>query len=291
MNKILFITLALVAIANMAICQNIYQIRADSVRIYNDCDTAELIIENHTQSVPGFLYNKGRGRTEFRRLQFLNLGNGIISIGDQDTLDLGSSLSGSFIRNQKTAAQTADFWVKGSGRIDSTVVLGRYKNNAAGDSVLTTDENGNLKLKAPGTGLIYEEGTWTPVNNNASTTFPADTYASRTPASYVRIGNMVTVFASIYVKPAYIPLLDPGNLTTIIITGLPFAPKTTSVGGTYYLKVTNGLQNPVLASGDIVIGSSGELFVSVGAFLGSFRYSTSNATLSNTLYFSITYLL
>src|SRR3954463_13532348 len=46
----------------------IYTIKADSVKITNSCDTAELIIENHTQTVPGFLFNKGRGRTEFRRV-------------------------------------------------------------------------------------------------------------------------------------------------------------------------------------------------------------------------------
>jgi hypothetical protein len=50
-----------------ASAQYIYKIKADSVLITNTCDTAELIIENHTQTVPGFLYNKGRGRTEFRR--------------------------------------------------------------------------------------------------------------------------------------------------------------------------------------------------------------------------------
>ncbi|MBS1563276.1 MAG: hypothetical protein JST39_02755, partial [Bacteroidetes bacterium] len=47
--------------------QYVYTINADSVKITNHCDTAELIIENHTQNIPGFLFNKGRGRTEFRR--------------------------------------------------------------------------------------------------------------------------------------------------------------------------------------------------------------------------------
>ena len=47
--------------------QYVYTINADSVKITNHCDTAELILENHTQTVPGFLFNKGRGRTEFRR--------------------------------------------------------------------------------------------------------------------------------------------------------------------------------------------------------------------------------
>jgi len=46
--------------------QYVYTITADSVKI-TGCDSSELIIENHTQAIPGFLYNKGRGRTEFRR--------------------------------------------------------------------------------------------------------------------------------------------------------------------------------------------------------------------------------
>jgi hypothetical protein len=57
----------LLCIGQALSAQYVYTIKADSVKITNNCDTAELIIENHTQTVPGFLYNKGRGRTEFRR--------------------------------------------------------------------------------------------------------------------------------------------------------------------------------------------------------------------------------
>ncbi|MBC9929525.1 tail fiber domain-containing protein [Chitinophaga qingshengii] len=70
--------------------QQIYQIRADSVRIYNVCDTAELIIENRTQGVNGFLYNKGAGRTEFRKVRLEKIGDTQIAITGQDTLDLGT---------------------------------------------------------------------------------------------------------------------------------------------------------------------------------------------------------
>jgi len=52
--------------------QYVYTIKADSVLI-TSCDSAELIIENHTQAVPGFLFNTGRGRTVFKRaVQKLN---------------------------------------------------------------------------------------------------------------------------------------------------------------------------------------------------------------------------
>ncbi|HTI12625.1 MAG TPA: hypothetical protein VL832_28825, partial [Puia sp.] len=46
--------------------QYVYTIKADSVKITN-CDSAELIIENHTQGVPGFLFNTGNGRTIFKK--------------------------------------------------------------------------------------------------------------------------------------------------------------------------------------------------------------------------------
>ncbi|QEH43308.1 tail fiber domain-containing protein [Chitinophaga sp. XS-30] len=70
--------------------QHVYQIRADSVRIYNVCDTAELIIENRTRGVNGFLYNKGNGRTEFRRLRLESIGGSQIAISGQDTLDIST---------------------------------------------------------------------------------------------------------------------------------------------------------------------------------------------------------
>ena len=60
-------------------------LQGDSVKVTN-CDSAELIIENHTQNVPGFLFNTGNGRTIFKR--------GVVKINDSfyviggDTLKL-----------------------------------------------------------------------------------------------------------------------------------------------------------------------------------------------------------
>ena len=62
------VLLSLLCLGQGLFAQYVYTINADSVKITNHCDTAELIIENHTQTVPGFLFNKGRGRTEFRRV-------------------------------------------------------------------------------------------------------------------------------------------------------------------------------------------------------------------------------
>jgi hypothetical protein len=85
MKKILLF-LILLCIEKSLHAQYIYTIKADSVKITNTCDTAELIIENHTQNVPGFLFNKGRGRTEFRRIAQLD--DTSVVIGG-DTIHLG----------------------------------------------------------------------------------------------------------------------------------------------------------------------------------------------------------
>lgn len=62
-----FLTLLiLIVLISRANAQYVYTIKADSVKL-TDCDSTELIIENHTQGVPGFLFNTGNGRTIFKR--------------------------------------------------------------------------------------------------------------------------------------------------------------------------------------------------------------------------------
>ena len=88
MRPILFLLL-LLFLANAAVAQFTYKIFADTILITNP-DSAELIIENHTQAVPGFLFNKGKGRTEFRKI-LTQLDASTYMLG-QDTLHvLGSS--------------------------------------------------------------------------------------------------------------------------------------------------------------------------------------------------------
>lgn len=100
MKKIL-IFLVLLCIEKSLHAQYVFSIKADSVEITSTSDTAELIIENHTQNVPGFLYNKGRGRTEFRRAVKLNdstlvLGGDTIVIQGNILANNGMSMAGKF---------------------------------------------------------------------------------------------------------------------------------------------------------------------------------------------------
>src|SRR5581483_622593 len=71
MKKLLFILFMIVGV-HATYGQYIYKIKADSVLITNDSCTAELNLENSTKNVKGFLYNKGNGRTEFRKAVVLN---------------------------------------------------------------------------------------------------------------------------------------------------------------------------------------------------------------------------
>ncbi|OQP57958.1 hypothetical protein A3860_39580 [Niastella vici] len=89
MKKIIML-MAFICLGRILYAQQpyVYTIKADSVKITNTCDTAELIIENHTQNVPGFLYNKGKGRTEFRRATRLN--DSTIVIGGDTLLFRGN---------------------------------------------------------------------------------------------------------------------------------------------------------------------------------------------------------
>ena len=88
---------------------------ADSVKITN-YDSSELILENHTQAIPGFLWNTGRGRTIFKR-PVTNVNDSTYLIG-ADTLKVGSP------NLNKNA------WVQGLNSFGTTGKFGtRDKNN------------------------------------------------------------------------------------------------------------------------------------------------------------------
>lgn len=58
------------------------QVKDDSVKVRQ----AELVIENSSKNVNGFLFNKASGKTEFRKLELVNLSDTAIAIAGQDTI-------------------------------------------------------------------------------------------------------------------------------------------------------------------------------------------------------------
>jgi hypothetical protein len=71
MKNVAFL-LSIILSLGKANAQFVHVIKADSVLITNDSCTAELNLENSTKHINGFLYNKGNGRTEFRKMIKLN---------------------------------------------------------------------------------------------------------------------------------------------------------------------------------------------------------------------------
>lgn len=71
-------------------------LQSDTIRISSATDSGELVIRNHSRGVPGVLYNKGNGVTEFRTLKFIRVGDSTLAILGQDTTSIvgGSGVAG-----------------------------------------------------------------------------------------------------------------------------------------------------------------------------------------------------
>ena len=109
MKKLLIFSIVNLLLSSLS-AQNVYTITADSVKL-TSCDSSELIIENHTQGVPGFLYNTGKGRTAFRRA--LTKINDTLYLVGADTLKIRTPLA----------------WLQGGNAFGATGILGTTDNN------------------------------------------------------------------------------------------------------------------------------------------------------------------
>jgi hypothetical protein len=119
----------LFCLVNLLFAQNVYTIKADSVKITN-CDSSELILENHTQNVPGFLFNTGNGRTIFKRaVQRLN--DSIYLIG-ADSLKVRT-----------------DAWVQGGNSFGTAGILGTLDSN-----ILYLFQNGESRMQFYNSGNV-----------------------------------------------------------------------------------------------------------------------------------------
>lgn len=120
-----------------AYTQTVYTITADSVKITNTNDTAELIIQNHTQAVQGFLFNKGNGRTEFRKaLQKLNdstylVGADTLKTGNYVSLSKDETITGAKTFNPSATAV--------NGKATGTIFSGNFTTTANSNQLYSAD--------------------------------------------------------------------------------------------------------------------------------------------------------
>jgi hypothetical protein len=141
MKKLLLI-LVLAVVFQTTFSQFIYKIKADSLLVTNDSCTAELNLENSTKNIKGFLYNKGNGRTEFRKAVIVNDSSFVLG---SDTLVIKGASSWRLAGN--------------SGTNPATNFLGTTDNQP-----LLLKTNNAERLRVGSTGFVG-------INNNNPTTW------------------------------------------------------------------------------------------------------------------------
>lgn len=146
MKRILFL-LVLLCLEKSLHAQYVYTIKADSVKITNSCDTAELIIENHTQTIPGFLFNKGRGRTEFRRAEKLN--DSVLVIGADTFLLRGNTTASNGLNINGRDVQLGGTLIKDSTVLDFNSKTLVFNLGAGARNFLINSGNFGFGIQTP----------------------------------------------------------------------------------------------------------------------------------------------
>lgn len=127
--------------------QSVYSIKGDSIRLARDSGNAELNLENSTRNVKGFLYNKGNGRTEFRRglVKIDSVSNAYLIGADTLKIANGSAPAGSdtYIQYNSGNVFSADsgFRWKSTGHL---AYLKKYQSLRLAPKLTATANNDTL---------------------------------------------------------------------------------------------------------------------------------------------------
>jgi hypothetical protein len=150
--KTVLLMLGLIVLGNSLFAQYTYTIKADSVRITN-CDSSELILENHTQGIPGFLFNTGNGRTIFKR-GAMKINDSLYLIG-ADTLNIPKISSNVWIQGGNVFGTTGILGTLDSNHLDiytNKIPRGRITNT--GDWLINASIDSGYNLQVNGTTHI-----------------------------------------------------------------------------------------------------------------------------------------
>lgn len=174
--KSLLLLLIGMGVALLGKAQYVYTIKADSVKITGaSCDSAELIIQNHTQGVPGFLFNTGNGRTVFQKV--LAKVNDTTYLIGLDTLKIAQP--GNPVLLNPPSAQSGT--VNLSGNVDLSGTLST-----------TANINTTANIDISGYGLMAVGNSYVTQNQISSLTVLSDSlgifpsYGAASPSFYVR---------------------------------------------------------------------------------------------------------
>ena len=192
--------LFLFGLGSQGFTQYVYTIKADSVKITN-CDSAELIVENHTQGVPGFLFNTGNGRTIFK--------HGLIKLNDSlylsgaDTLNFSQVLA-ALLKANNGLSLSGGKVVLGNDVGDTSASLRSNRVIPLAGKRISLQDNGSVNQTSLGAGNFFLTET---VENSLSFQTPIEIFATHdftnnNPNSIqyftsITLGNNVTPHGSL----------------------------------------------------------------------------------------------
>lgn len=274
--------------------QFVYTIKADSTKL-TGCDSNELIIENHTQGVPGFLYNTGKGRTAFKRP--LTKINDTFYLVGADTLKL---------RNPNA-------WVQGLNAFGTTGMLGTKDNQPLdiyagnqrgarftnrGHLLLGTTTDSTFRLDMTGSQRIVS-----PVNGGLRVSAASDQFNIALVPDYINSAmiSFGSIAASITVNkqpihniPAYSLLIGGISPTRIVALTSYTSNPVFVVNGSGNATINGGYNGIVLGDSGVVANSSAPAFnvnggIGTGTgFTGDIIFSTGNSQASGATVHTLT---
>ena len=253
MKKLYSCLILLLYISRSAFAQTTYTITADSVYIKSTGDTAELILENNSQNVQGYLYNKGAGRTAFKKVQLVNVGDSAVAIAGQDTITLNiAPLDIQFTTGDTGFPKNGDSIYTNTAFINKSVKVWRehlLQYTVGGDRISFNDSTGAIQFYPPlysGERVLVEairlntnvSNTQPVVNagSNQSITLPTDSVTLT--GSATDTSGTITSYSWTLLSGGSATIENPSSATTTV-TGLSQGVYT------FQLTVTDnhGLQN------------------------------------------------
>ncbi|XVJ64615.1 MAG: hypothetical protein HEQ40_12315 [Lacibacter sp.] len=137
MKKIILLSFCTLALGSIK-AQFVYKIKADSILLTKDTCAAELILENRTKDTLGFLYNKGNGRTEFRR--------GAIKLTDSTYIFGNDIINFKTVFNSIGTTSPNIYNSNGTLTNNRTVTLGGNNLDFSGTTPIRVSSDGKLNI-------------------------------------------------------------------------------------------------------------------------------------------------
>jgi hypothetical protein len=203
-------------------CQNVYTLKADSIKLANGSGNTELIIQNSTRNIPGYLFNTGNGKTEFRIISSqsaLTFANGLTNNTNVVTNNLSTGVSGGQSVIGGTGAGDNLFLSSTTNTAKGKIVFGTSVYDETNNYLGLGYANPTNTLHVGGTGLRvdgwFDEYTSNPgvyLGINPDDNTPRVSFANGNPEQTWQIDNSSGNFRW-YLPGSTQMVLNPASLT------------------------------------------------------------------------------